>query len=78
VHSGVSVVAGAVKEGRLVRATVGAQCLGREMDAKEEQHVTCKADNSASKTVELIQKAYVDAAVSRTTIFEWHHVDCVF
>jgi transposase len=46
------------------------------MDAKEEQHAVikfcCKADISASKTVKLIQKAYVDAAVSRTTIFEWH------
>ena len=27
---------------------------------------------SATKTVELIQKAYGDAALSRTTIFEWH------
>ena len=32
----------------------------------------CKADVSASEAVELIQKAYGDAAVSRTTIFEWH------
>jgi hypothetical protein len=58
-------VAGVVKE--------GAQCQGREMDAKEEQRVAitfcCKADISASKTVEMIQKAYVDAAGSRTTIF---------
>jgi hypothetical protein len=38
------------------------------MDAKEEQCVAikfcCKAHISASKTVELIQEAYVDAAVS--------------
>jgi len=32
----------------------------------------CKVDFSATKTVELIQKAYSDAALSRTTIFEWH------
>jgi hypothetical protein len=32
----------------------------------------CKFDFSATKNVELIQKAYVDAALSRTTIFEWH------
>jgi len=32
----------------------------------------CKVDFSATKTVELIQKAYGDAALSRTTIFEWH------
>jgi hypothetical protein len=31
----------------------------------------CKADISASKTVELIQKAYGDAAVSQI-IFDWH------
>ena len=32
----------------------------------------CKVDFSATKTVELIEKAYGDAALSRTTIFEWH------
>jgi len=32
----------------------------------------CKVDFSATKTAELIQKAYGDAALSRTTIFEWH------
>ena len=46
------------------------------MDVKEEQHVAikffCKVDYSATKTVEQIQKAYGDAALSRTTIFEWH------
>jgi hypothetical protein len=46
------------------------------MDIKEEQRVAikfcCKVDFSATKTVELIQKAYGDAALSRTTIFEWH------
>jgi hypothetical protein len=53
-------VAGVVKQGHLVRATVGAQCQSLEMDVKEEQRVMikfcCKADISASKTVELIQK----------------------
>ena len=38
----------------------------------EEQHVAikfcCKVNFSAAKTVELIQKAYSDAALSRTTI----------
>jgi hypothetical protein len=42
VRSGFSVVAGVVKEGRLVRAAVGAQCQGREMDAKEEKCVAIK------------------------------------
>ena len=32
----------------------------------------CKVDFSATKTVEMIQKAYDDATLSRTTIFEWH------
>ena len=32
----------------------------------------CKVDFLATKTVELIQKAYGDAALRRTTIFEWH------
>jgi hypothetical protein len=38
------------------------------MDVKEEQRVAikfcCKVDFSATKTVELIQKAYSDAALS--------------
>jgi hypothetical protein len=46
------------------------------MDVKEEQHVAikfcCKVDFSAKKSVELIQKAYGDAALSRTAMFEWH------
>jgi len=44
------------------------------MDVEEEKHVAicCKVDFSATKAVELIQKAYGDAALSRTTIFEWH------
>jgi hypothetical protein len=60
VHSGVSVVAGVVMEGLLVRATVGVQCQGHEMEAEEECvaiKFCCKANISASKTVELIQKA---------------------
>ena len=32
----------------------------------------CKVDFSTTKTVELIQKERGDAALSRTTIFEWH------
>ena len=46
------------------------------MGVKEEQRVAikffCKVDFSATKAVELIQKAYGVAALSRTTIFEWH------
>jgi hypothetical protein len=46
------------------------------MDVKEEQRaaikVCCKVDFSPTKTVELIQKAYGEAALSRTTIFDWH------
>jgi len=44
------------------------------MDVKEEQRVAikfyCKVDFLGKKTVELIQKAYGDAALSRTTIYE--------
>jgi hypothetical protein len=32
----------------------------------------CKVDFSATKIVELIRKPYVDIALRRTTIFEWH------
>ena len=46
------------------------------MDVKEEQRVaikfSCKVDFSATKAVELFQKAYGDAALSRTTICEWY------
>jgi hypothetical protein len=46
------------------------------MDVKEEQRVAIKfcfkVDFSATTTVQPIQKAYGDAALSRTTIFEWH------
>ena len=46
------------------------------MNVTEEQRVAikfcCKVDFSATKTVERIQKAYGDAALRRTTIFEWH------
>ena len=51
-------------------------CQCREMDVKRKQRVPiefcCKVGLSATKFVELIQKAYGDAALSRTTIFEWH------
>ena len=73
---GVSVVAVAVKTEHLALTVVVTLCQCREMDVKEEQRVAikfcCKVDFSATKTVELIQKAYDDAALSRTTIFEWH------
>ena len=72
---GVSVVAVVVKTGRLAQ-TVVTQCQCREMDVKEEQGVAimfcCKVDFSATKIVELIQKTYGNAALSRIIIFEWH------
>jgi len=76
VQIGVSVVAVVVKTERLA-LTVVTLCQCREMDVKDEQRVAitfcCKVDFFlATKTVELIQKAYGDAALSRTTIFEWH------
>ena len=64
---GVSVVAVVVKTERLA-LTVVTLCHCREMDVKEEQRVVikfcCKVDFSATKTVELIRKAYGDAALS--------------
>jgi len=72
----VSVVAVVVKTERLALTVVITLCQCGEMDVKEEQRVAinfcCKVDFSATETVELIQKAYCDAALSRTTIFEWH------
>jgi hypothetical protein len=67
VQSGVGVEAAVVNKRRLARTVVVAQCQSREMNVKEEQRVAikfcCKADISASKTVELMRKAYGDAAV---------------
>jgi len=75
VQIGVSVVAVVVKTEQLALTVVTLwQC--HEIDVKEEQCVLikfcCKVDFSATKAVVLIQKAYGDAALSRTTIFEWH------
>jgi len=76
VQIGVSVVAVVVKTKRLALNVVVTLCQCREMGVKEEQRVAikvcCKIDFSATKAVELIQKAYGDAALGRTTIFEWH------
>ena len=73
VQIGVSVVAVVVKTERLA-LTVVTLCQCREMDVKEEQRVAikfcCKVDFLATKTVELIQKAYGDASLSQTIIFE--------
>jgi len=69
VQIGVTVVAVVVKTERLA-LTVITLCQCREMDVKEKQRVAIKF--SATKTVELIPKAYGDSALSRTTIFEWH------
>ena len=73
---GVSVVAVVVKTERLALTIVVTLCQCRQMDVKGEQRVAitfCSlVDFSTTKTVELIQKAYGDAALSRTKIFEWH------
>jgi len=76
VQIGVSVVAVVVKTECLTLTVVVTLFQCREKDAKEEERVAikfcCKVDFSATKTVELIEKACGDAALSRTTIFEWH------
>jgi len=76
VQIGVSIVAVVVKTEHLT-LTVVTLCQCRGMDVKEEQRVAIrfcsKVDFSATKTVKLIQKAYGDTALSRTTIFEWHN-----
>jgi len=67
VQIGISVVAVVVKTECLTLTFVVNLCQCREMDVKEEQRVAnkfcCKVDFSATKTVELIQKAYGDAAL---------------
>jgi hypothetical protein len=67
VQIGVSVVAVVVRTERLA-LNVFILCQCREIDVKEEQCVAikfcCKVDFSATKTVELIQKAYGDAALT--------------
>jgi hypothetical protein len=72
VQIGVSVVAVVVKTERLALTVVVTLCQCREMDVKEERRVAikfcCKVDFSATKT----GTDYGDAALSRTTIFEWH------
>jgi len=75
VQIGVSVVAVVVKTERLALTVVVTLCQCREMGVKEEGVVIkfcCKVNFSATKTVELIQKAYGDTALSQTKIFEWH------
>ena len=67
---GVSVVAVVVKTEHLELTVVVTLCQCREMDVKEERvtiKFCCIFDFLATKTVELIQKAYGDAALSRTT-----------
>jgi hypothetical protein len=75
VQIGVNVVE-VVKTEHLALTVVVTLCQCREMDVKEEQRVAikfcCKVDFLGTKTVELIQKAYGDAALSQTTIFEWY------
>ena len=71
----VGVVAVVVKTERLQPTFVVTLCQCCEMDVKEEQRVVikfcCKVNFLATKTVELIQKAYGDAVLSQTT-FERH------
>jgi predicted Na+-dependent transporter len=67
VQIGVSVVAVVVKTKHLALTVVVTLCQCREMDVKEEKRVAiqfcCRVDFSATKTVELIQKAYGDTAL---------------
>jgi histone-lysine N-methyltransferase SETMAR len=75
VQIGISVVAVVIKTEHLALTVVVTPCQCREMDVKEERvaiKFCCKVDFLATKTVELIQKAYGNAALSRTTIFERH------
>ena len=63
---GTGVVA-VVKTERLAPTVVATPCRCREMDVKDERvtiKLCCKVDFSATKCVELIQKAYGDAALS--------------
>jgi len=66
VQIGVSVVAVVVKTERLAPTVLVTLCQSREMDVKKEQRVAmkfcCKVDFSTTETMELIQKAYDDAA----------------
>jgi hypothetical protein len=63
-----TVVAVVVKTEHLALTVVVTLCQCCEMDVKEEQSVAikfcCKVDFLATKTVELIEKAYSDAALS--------------
>jgi hypothetical protein len=73
VQIGVGVVAVVVKTEHLALTAVVTLCQCHEMDVKEERvaiKFCCKVDFSATKTVGMIQKAYGDAELSRTTLFE--------
>jgi hypothetical protein len=71
---GVGVVA-VVMTGR-VALTIVTLCQCRLMEVKEEQELAikfcCKVNFSDKISVELIQMAYVDAELSRTTMFDLH------
>ena len=65
---GFTVVAVVVKTEHLALTVVVTLCQCHEMDVKEEQRVVikfcCKINFSATKTVELIENAYGDAALN--------------
>ena len=63
-HIGISVVAVVVKTERLALTVVVTLCKCREEEQRVAIKFCCKVDFSATKTVELIQKAYGDAALS--------------
>jgi hypothetical protein len=69
----VSVDAVVVKTERLALTVAVILCQFREMDVKEEQRVAikfcCKVDFSATKAVELIERAYGVGISSGTTVF---------
>jgi len=76
IQIGVSVVAVIVKTEHFALTVIVTLCQCREMDVKEENvwrlNFAVKSIFAATKTVELIQKVYGDAALSRKTVFEWH------
>jgi hypothetical protein len=73
---GVGVHQVVVKTEHLAPTVVITLCQCREMDVKKEQSLAikfcCKVDFSATQAVELVQNAYGDAALCRTTISERH------
>lgn len=71
--NGVSVVSVLVKQGCFAQLVFVILCQKFEMDVKKEQHVAtqfcCKVGLLATETLGMVQKAYGDAALTRSNIF---------